>query len=196
MRCCLQCVVVFQTGPRTTISNTIAQNDSHGTPLLNPPLCPRAPFVTHLLAPVESDIVAEDPPIAVPSDASESAPAALPDDHVAESTATVQDGPTNPTEATTVEAVAPVVEPVETAAVVETVETVVADETEAALAVDLDPEVVVAVVTEEEEAAHAGEWSAMFCYVWSLADSPERARVGGAACVACCCCCAKAWGNS
>lgn len=164
---------------------------NHATPLLEPPICPRAPFVTHLLVPVENDIVAEDPPIAVPSDASESAPAALPEDHVAESTATVQDGPTNPTEATTVEVVAPAVEPVETAAVVETVDTVVADETEAALVADLDPEVVAAVVTEEEEAAHAGEWSTMFRYVWGLADSPERARVGGAACVVCCC--AEAW---
>ena len=148
-------------------------------PLLNPPICPRAPSAMHLLVPVEKDIVDEDPPVAAPSDAPESATAALPDDHVAESTATVQDELTNPTEATTVEVVGSAVEPVETAAVVETSDTVVADETKVALVADLDSEVVVVVATEEEETAHAGEWSTMIRYVWGLTESPERARVGG-----------------
>lgn len=154
------------------------------TPLLNPLICLRAALATYLLVPVENDIVAEDAPAAAPSDATESAPAAFPDDHVAESTSTIQDESTKPTEATTVEVIGAVVEPVETAAVVETADTVVADETEAALLVDLNSEVV---VTEEKETAHAGEWPTVFRYVWDIKDSPGRERARGVVCIGCCC---------
>lgn len=153
------CVAVFKLDETVTTNEASSPDDNYVTPLLDPLICLRAAFATYLLGPMENDIVAEDPPAATPSDATESAPAALPDGHVAESTSTIQDEPTNPTEATTVEVIGSAVEPVETAVVVETVDTVADDETEAALVVDLDSEVV---VTEEKKTAQAGEWPTMF----------------------------------
>lgn len=116
--------------------------------------------------------MAEDPPAAAPSGTPEPASTApLADDHAAdESTATVADEQTNPTDETPVEAqpeveqeVEPEVEPaVESAereepAVLETAgDTVVDDKTEAAPAAELASETVV--IEEVEGAAQAGEW--------------------------------------
>lgn len=104
--------------------------------------------------------MAQDPPAAAaPSDlAPESAPAALPDDHVAESPATVQDGSTTPT-ATVQDGSTSPTEPtpvaVETA--VETVQDGSTSATEATPAVDVKTAVETAVVTAVETAVEPVE---------------------------------------